>query len=418
MALVGKRYLNTATGKGSASKTLDFHNGDLYEVGSDGAWHEYMPKDSWVLTHMEHTWAYFNGQWNLVPGIAHEHDRLVKGEFTFFIDDNGNFNKRKKSKAQAATVTPQAANMAKLDGTVAPVATAADATTETDKILHFSGSLIDWLPNEEIERGYLRRANFMVGNSERITNNFILVSNVDRTTNATFDIKEIVPQLPSDDQTFNNYSIAAQLLSPNWLPGQLAMQGMRVKLYGFLGEYTSAKITNEHFDLQERSALKPDFTQTWETWHEVVKDLAAWKVTARLWIRIDGDSAMPMAVRTMDMPDASHGGSELISPGVYRATLKGGTTVTYRTSTTRGFNDLDMLQFRAGEYSDISWEILDANKAKVGNFGTANGGSSINSFMTGLSQGFTTPFPPGSAFIRYKLTKAAGGVTVFDAPIL
>jgi hypothetical protein len=123
-------------------------------------------------------------------------------------------------------------------------------------------------------------------------------------------------------------------------------------------------------------------------------------------------------MRGADMPEPSHDTAEIVSPGVFKVTLRGGTTITYRTATTRGFNDLDLLQFQAGTYNDISWEILDQNKAKIGNFGTANGGGSVNGFMTGYSQGFSMPFPPGSAFIRYKLTKTDNTVVTYDCPII
>jgi hypothetical protein len=168
-----------------------------------------------------------------------------------------------------------------------------------------------------------------------------------------------------------------------------------------------------------RSALKPDFNVPgWLQWIQSEKDFNKWEVTVRLWVKVDESSAMPMVVRTEPLPEASHDSAGEVSPGVFKAILPDGTTITYRTSTSRGFNDLDLLQFPAGLYIDISWEILDSQKNKIGNFGTANGGSSVNSFMTGLSQGFTTPFPVKSAFIRYTLTKSAGGTTVFDAPIL
>jgi hypothetical protein len=164
------------------------------------------------------------------------------------------------------------------------------------------------------------------------------------------------------------------------------------------------------------SHLKPDDTD-WQTWYQVEKDYVAWKVTARHWVRIAHQSYMPIAMRVMDMPEPSHDTAEIVSPGVFKATLRGGTTITYRTATTRGINDLDLLQFQAGTYNDISWEILDQNKFKIGNFGTANGGGSVNGFMTGYSQGFSMPFPPGSAFIRYKLTKADSSVVTYDCPI-
>lgn len=90
-ANAGKIYLSTVTGKGSVSNTLTFDKDDLYVVSQDLSWHEYVPKDGWTLTHEDRAWQYYNSQWNLKPGVIHNHDRLTDGTTTYIVR-NGTLN--------------------------------------------------------------------------------------------------------------------------------------------------------------------------------------------------------------------------------------------------------------------------------------------------------------------------------------
>lgn len=88
----GKRYMNTVTGKGSTSTLLDFHEGDLYEIGLDGTWHEYEPKESWTLSHKEHNWNWYDGAWHMQPGSNHTHSSVTDGTTTYGVRD-GNWGR-------------------------------------------------------------------------------------------------------------------------------------------------------------------------------------------------------------------------------------------------------------------------------------------------------------------------------------
>lgn len=74
---IGKIYLNTKTGAGSASTTLTFDKDDLYFVHDDLTWKEYRPKDNWLLTIGGDSYIYYNGGW--VQNVKRDHMHPIVG---------------------------------------------------------------------------------------------------------------------------------------------------------------------------------------------------------------------------------------------------------------------------------------------------------------------------------------------------
>jgi hypothetical protein len=164
----------------------------------------------------------------------------------------------------------------------------------------------------------------------------------------------------------------------------------------------------------DRSLADADLIKPWKLAHEVIKDYTAWTITFRDWKRVDKDSVeLVFEKENVEMFPATHANAIEVAPGQFKTPIRGGGEITYKT--TRASGDSDFIKFPQGSYSSWSWHFVDADKNRVGTYGSND--IILQQSFTGQSQPLSPPFPIGVKFVRYTLKRAAGGITIYDAPV-
>ena len=117
---------------------------------------------------------------------------------------------------------------------------------EQFEVLRFAGGISALSPGQPVEKGYQRLYRFGSIDSNTVC---VLLSMEDRTTRDPIDILELTTDDPGQNR--NNWAIVQQENALPWEPDTLMMQGLKVKLAGFLAEYASTQRSAKPFSYPE-----------------------------------------------------------------------------------------------------------------------------------------------------------------------
>lgn len=120
----------------------------------------------------------------------------------------------------------------------------------TEEILRFSGGMEDWKGGEEVEKGYMRRVDFRTAIIGGDSVTCILLSNYDRKTDKVLSAAEFRGNHSNLEPT--NWALVNQERAISWQAKMLLIQGTRVKMGGFMGEYAASGETQNEMNYSEQ----------------------------------------------------------------------------------------------------------------------------------------------------------------------
>jgi hypothetical protein len=250
---------------------------EIFVVMGDGKpknWRNPEPKDSNELTipHEPTDESMRAAGFTPLEAVAedHTHDRLVRGSFTYQIDENGKFVLRKKAAQIAARTTDQSFGLL-----------AEQSAPDEVKILKFSGGLTEWTPEEEVEEGYQRL--FDVAGAI-----VIMISQYTRKCRDTLDIDEIMRDGKTEaEQPKENWLIFSQNIVPRWQPNLLVPRGFKFNELGVTIVSLATRVTDPTFRIEEQLQYSfPATGTTGQMWTAFkpnhgfkVEQFLAWDIT-------------------------------------------------------------------------------------------------------------------------------------------
>lgn len=183
---------------------------------------------------------------------------------------------------------------------------------------------------------------------------------------------------------FGDSTISAQgeILTPAKLsdstnkdPGRVTGEAF-VQAWNILSQAISGKIeeletkiaTLEARQEVRRSPDLPDFALEWDIWERVVVDRVAWTITVTDYIRVDQDSAFPIAMRPaqgeppISLPLPNHADAKPNAQGDFVSPIPGGGEFVYGTNR-NGSNNY--FTFAADTYKEVASYYVDANDAAI-----------------------------------------------------
>jgi hypothetical protein len=119
-----------------------------------------------------------------------------------------------------------------------------------EEIMRFSGGMEDWKGEEDVEKGYMRRVDFRTAIIGGDSVTCILLSNYDRKTDKVLSAAEFRGNHSNLEPT--NWALVNQERAISWQAKMLLIQGTRVKMGGFMGEYAASGETQNEMTYAEQ----------------------------------------------------------------------------------------------------------------------------------------------------------------------